>query len=48
MWRINHIGNNRGEMMTKNAEKPDTLTAGLYVLGYIISGYLVIKATLAL
>lgn len=34
--------------MTKNAEKSDTMTAGLYVLSYIIAGYLIIKAILAL
>jgi hypothetical protein len=34
--------------MTKNAEKPDTLTAGLYVLGYIVAGYFIVKAVLAL
>lgn len=34
--------------MTKNAEKPDTLTAGLYVMGFIISGYFIIKIILAL
>lgn len=34
--------------MTKNAEKPDTMTAGLYVLGFIIVGYFIVKAILAL
>lgn len=30
--------------MKKNIEKPDTLTAGLYIAGFIISGYFIIKA----
>lgn len=29
--------------MEKNAEKPDTLTAVFYVIGFIISGYFIIK-----
>ncbi|WP_158024137.1 hypothetical protein [Methanosarcina horonobensis] len=34
--------------MKKNAEKPDTLTAGLYIIGFIICGYFIIKIILAL
>lgn len=34
--------------MRKNIEKPDTLTAGLYIAGFIISGYFIIKVVLAL
>ncbi len=34
--------------MEKNNEKPDTLTAGIYVIGFIICGYLIIKAILKL
>lgn len=29
-------------------EKPDTMTAGLYVAGFVISGYFIIKVILAL
>jgi hypothetical protein len=32
----------------RNIEKPDTLTAGLYVAGFIICGYFIIKAILTL
>lgn len=34
--------------MKMNNEKPDTLTAGLYIAGFIISGYFIIKVILAL
>jgi hypothetical protein len=34
--------------MKKNYEKPDTLTAGLYIIGFIICGYFIIKAILTL
>jgi hypothetical protein len=32
--------------MKKNYEKPDTLTAGLYILGFVICGYFIIEAIL--
>jgi hypothetical protein len=34
--------------MEKNNEKPDTLTAGLYITGFIVFGYFVIKLILTL
>lgn len=34
--------------MKINYEKTDTMTAGLYVAGFIISGYFIIKVLLAL
>lgn len=34
--------------MKKTVEKPDTLTAGLYVTGFIIFGCLIIKVLLTL
>lgn len=35
-------------MDEKNNDKPDTLTAGLYITGFIICGYFIIKAILTL
>ncbi len=32
--------------MKKKYEKPETLTAGLYIIGFIICGYFIIKAIL--
>jgi|GEM_PF-1722544 len=34
--------------MKKNNEKPDTLTAGLYITGFIMCGYFIIKFILTL
>jgi hypothetical protein len=34
--------------MIKNDEKPDTLTAAFYIIGFIICGYLIVKAILIL
>jgi hypothetical protein len=34
--------------MEKNDDKPDTLTAGLYITGFIICGYFIIKVILKL
>lgn len=34
--------------MKKKNEKPDTLTAGLYITGFIVCGYLIIKLILIL
>ena len=48
-----HIFSNRlrkgeKEKNMKNIEKPGTLAAGLYVAGFIICGYFIIKAILTL
>lgn len=34
--------------MKKRYEKPDTLTAGLYIMGFVACGYLIIETILAL
>jgi hypothetical protein len=34
--------------MKKNAEKPDTLTAGLYIMSFVICGYFIIETILRL
>jgi hypothetical protein len=34
--------------MIKNDEKPDTLTTALYILGFIICGYVIVRAILIL
>jgi hypothetical protein len=32
--------------MNKNDEKPDTLTAALYIIGFITCGYFIVRAIL--
>lgn len=34
--------------MKKKNEKPDTLTAGLYIIGFIICGFFIVKVILTL
>lgn len=46
--RYTNIRKQRRKSMKKNAEKPDTLTAGLYIMGFLICGYFIIETILRL
>lgn len=34
--------------MKRSAEKPDTLTAGLYIIGFVMCGYFIVETILKL